>query len=213
MQIFGQGFVSTGGFTTTKEFVGYLDLKPEQYVLDVGSGIGGGPFYMAKVSAIEGASRGCGDGLQEFGVKVRGIDLSSNMTQIARERHASSGAPIDQVSSYCTALHCHWSHGTQVQFTIADVTQQDYPEAMFDVIYRSVSPDAVHTCLVSSCSRDTILHIQDKATLFKKFLVRASACAVLCLISRRNGSSPAASCSSQTTAAAPRSPRSCSRAM
>jgi cyclopropane fatty-acyl-phospholipid synthase-like methyltransferase len=42
--------VSTGGVTTTKEFVAYLDLQPEQYVLDVGSGIGGGPFYMAKVA-------------------------------------------------------------------------------------------------------------------------------------------------------------------
>ncbi|GLT65262.1 hypothetical protein SLA2020_377010 [Shorea laevis] len=39
--VFGQGFVSTGGIETTKEFVAKLDLKPGQKVLDVGCGIGG----------------------------------------------------------------------------------------------------------------------------------------------------------------------------
>ena len=48
-QVFGKGFVSTGGLSTTKEFVGLLSLKPDEYVLDVGTGIGGGPVYMAKV--------------------------------------------------------------------------------------------------------------------------------------------------------------------
>lgn len=41
-----------------------------EYVLDVGHGIGGGDFYMAR----------------EYGVRVQGIDLSCNMTQLARER-------------------------------------------------------------------------------------------------------------------------------
>lgn len=119
-QIFGTGFVSTGGITTTEEFVAYLDLKPDQVVLDVGSGIGGGPIYMAK----------------KFGVRVRGIDLSANMTHIGWERLAQSTLPAGQVV-----------------LTIADVTQQEYEPETFDVIY----------------SRDTILHIQDKAALFAKF--------------------------------------------
>lgn len=33
-----------------KEFVGYLKLKSGEHILDVGSGIGGGDFYMAEVS-------------------------------------------------------------------------------------------------------------------------------------------------------------------
>ncbi|PIK34240.1 putative phosphoethanolamine N-methyltransferase 3-like isoform X3 [Apostichopus japonicus] len=47
-KIFGAGYVSTGGPQTTEEFVKMLDLQPGQKVLDVGCGIGGGDFYMAK---------------------------------------------------------------------------------------------------------------------------------------------------------------------
>ncbi|GKV23689.1 hypothetical protein SLEP1_g33391 [Rubroshorea leprosula] len=69
-RVFGQGFVSTGGIETTKEFVAKLDLKPGQKVLDVGCGIGGGDFYMA----------------ENFDVHVVGIDLSVNMISFAIER-------------------------------------------------------------------------------------------------------------------------------
>ncbi|XP_058107889.1 phosphoethanolamine N-methyltransferase 1-like isoform X4 [Magnolia sinica] len=47
-RVFGEGFVSTGGIDTTKEFVAKLELKPGHKVLDVGCGIGGGDFYMAE---------------------------------------------------------------------------------------------------------------------------------------------------------------------
>lgn len=69
-RIFGDNFISTGGIETTEEFVRRLRLKPKEHVLDVGSGIGGGDFYMAK----------------EYDVLVTGIDLSSNMVSIALER-------------------------------------------------------------------------------------------------------------------------------
>ncbi len=48
--IFGKHFVSPGGPDTTEQFVKLLNLKPRQKLLDVGSGIGGSAFYMAKVS-------------------------------------------------------------------------------------------------------------------------------------------------------------------
>uniref|UniRef100_A0A6U9RMU1 phosphoethanolamine N-methyltransferase n=1 Tax=Picocystis salinarum TaxID=88271 RepID=A0A6U9RMU1_9CHLO len=117
-RIFGEGYVSTGGFETTKDFVSMLDLKPGQKVLDVGCGIGGGDFYMAK----------------EFGVSVHGLDLSSNMVTIALER---------AVKQRC-----------DVRFEISDCTTRDFDENSFDVIY----------------SRDTILHIQDKLTLYQRLL-------------------------------------------
>uniref|UniRef100_A0AAQ5ZRH9 phosphoethanolamine N-methyltransferase n=1 Tax=Amphiprion ocellaris TaxID=80972 RepID=A0AAQ5ZRH9_AMPOC len=117
-KMFGSGYVSTGGPSTTKEFVDLLNLKPGQKVLDVGCGIGGGDFYMAK----------------SFGVEVLGMDLSDNMVDIAMERAIAEKLP-------------------SVLFEVADATKRTFPEGSFDVIY----------------SRDTILHIDDKLALFKRF--------------------------------------------
>ncbi|KAK1320780.1 Phosphoethanolamine N-methyltransferase 1 [Acorus calamus] len=116
-RVFGEGFVSTGGIDTTKEFVAKLELKPGEKVLDVGCGIGGGDFYMA----------------DNFDVDVVGIDLSINMVSFALER---------AIGRKCS-----------VEFEVVDCTKKQYPENTFDVIY----------------SRDTILHIQDKPTLFRVF--------------------------------------------
>ncbi|XP_077312409.1 uncharacterized protein LOC143933399 [Lithobates pipiens] len=117
-KIFGDGFVSTGGLETTKEFISMLNLVPGQQVIDVGCGIGGGDFYMAKT----------------YGVEVLGMDLSSNMVEIAMERAINEKIPL-------------------VQFEIGDATRRIFPDATFDVVY----------------SRDTILHINDKEALFKRF--------------------------------------------
>ncbi|TVU35439.1 hypothetical protein EJB05_17328 [Eragrostis curvula] len=116
-RIFGEGYVSTGGVETTKEFVDKLDLKPGHKVLDVGCGIGGGDFYMA----------------ENYDAHVVGIDLSINMVSFALER---------AIGRKCS-----------VEFEVADCTTKTYPANSFDVIY----------------SRDTILHIQDKPSLFKSF--------------------------------------------
>ncbi|XP_022725814.1 phosphoethanolamine N-methyltransferase 1-like isoform X2 [Durio zibethinus] len=83
---FGQGFVSTGGIETTKEFVEKLDLKPGQKVLDVGCGIGGGDFYMA----------------EKFDVHVVGIDLSTNMISFALERAIGLHCSVEFEVADCT---------------------------------------------------------------------------------------------------------------
>ncbi|KAI8790401.1 phosphoethanolamine N-methyltransferase [Biomphalaria glabrata] len=118
-KIFGRTFVSTGGLETTEEFVDMLNLCPGQSVLDVGGGIGGSAFYMAK----------------NFGVKVTVIDLSSNMIKMALDRAQEVGCGPDEVV-----------------FEVGDATKREYPAESFDVIY----------------SRDVILHIADKLSLFKK---------------------------------------------
>merc|ERR1711936_334791 len=46
--IFGRTWVSVGGESTTRQFVAHLDLKPGMKVLDIGCGIGGSAFYMAR---------------------------------------------------------------------------------------------------------------------------------------------------------------------
>lgn len=117
-KIFGKGYVSTGGQSTTTEFVNKLNLKKGEKVLDVGCGIGGGNFYMA----------------EKYGVSVLGIDLSANMVLRAIE-NSMEKPDLD------------------VTFEIADATKVEYAPNSFDVIY----------------SRDTILHIEDKKSLFTKF--------------------------------------------
>ncbi|KAG2626003.1 hypothetical protein PVAP13_3KG279100 [Panicum virgatum] len=85
-RIFGEGYVSTGGVETTKEFVGMLDLKPGQKVLDVGCGIGGGDFYMA----------------ENYDVHVLGIDLSINMVSFAIERAIGRKCSVEFEVADCT---------------------------------------------------------------------------------------------------------------
>ena len=123
-KVFGHNFVSPGGITTTTQFVAkYLHLEQGQKVLDVGCGIGGSAFHMAF----------------KYGVNVLGIDLSSNMIEIANERLVKE--------------RMRFPAGASVGFELCDATKRNFPENSFDVIY----------------SRDTILHIRDKQRLFEVF--------------------------------------------
>src|SRR6516162_7735785 len=78
-KIFGDGYVSTGGPETTAYLCTKLGtaLRPGVRVLDVGSGIGGAAFHLAR----------------EYGAVVTGVDLSEEMVAIAQERRRSEGAP------------------------------------------------------------------------------------------------------------------------
>lgn len=122
-KIFGRHFISTGGINTTKKFVEKLNLKKHQRVLDVGCGIGGSAFYMA----------------QKYGVNVLGIDLSTNMLDIAKERLATEKNTFPE--------------GISVEFKMCDATKCEFEAGSFDCVY----------------SRDCILHIYDKLALFKLF--------------------------------------------
>ncbi|KAI3910403.1 hypothetical protein MKX01_034797 [Papaver californicum] len=85
-RVFGEGYVSTGGLETTKEFVEKLELKPGQKVLDVGCGIGGGDFYMA----------------ENLDAEVVGIDLSVNMVSFALERAIGRKCSVEFEVADCT---------------------------------------------------------------------------------------------------------------
>ena len=78
-KIFGDGYVSTGGPETTEYLCAKLGpaLRPGLRVLDVGSGIGGAAFHLAR----------------NYGASVTGIDLSPEMVAIALERIPRSEAP------------------------------------------------------------------------------------------------------------------------
>ena len=75
--IFGAGYISTGGARTTDDLCARLgsSLRPGVRVLDVGSGIGGAAFHLAKT----------------YGAKVIGIDLAEEMVAVAHERAGELG--------------------------------------------------------------------------------------------------------------------------
>lgn len=150
--VFGRGYVSTGGESTTREMVELLDLKKGQRVLDIGCGIGGGDFFMA----------------DNYGVHVHALDLSVNMVMLALERaagRATSGggaaAPNGAAAAngaaanganVLTAVIPAQQVPHDVTFEVSDAMTRDFPAASFDVVY----------------SRDTLLHIQDKAKIFSR---------------------------------------------
>lgn len=77
-KVFGPGYISTGGHETTEYLCAKLGdaLKtPGLKVLDVGGGIGGAAFHLAKA----------------YGATVTALDLSPEMTNIGLERAAESG--------------------------------------------------------------------------------------------------------------------------
>lgn len=73
--VFGKDFVSPGGYEMAFELIAKMNLAPGMKVLDVGCGLGGSAFVMAR----------------EFGLQVDGIDLSKNMLAIANEKLSNYG--------------------------------------------------------------------------------------------------------------------------
>jgi len=68
--VYGRDFVSPGGEACARDCIDRLALAPGDAVLDVGSGLGGSAFLMAR----------------EYAARVHGIDLSENMVALARQR-------------------------------------------------------------------------------------------------------------------------------
>ena len=68
--VYGRNFVSPGGLDSARTCIARLGLRPGMHVLDVGCGLGGSAFCMAR----------------EHAVQVHGIDLSANMIEGARQR-------------------------------------------------------------------------------------------------------------------------------
>lgn len=68
--IYGRNFISPGGSATAREILSLATITPNMNILDVGCGLGGAAFLLAKT----------------FGARVHGIDLSRNMLQLAQAR-------------------------------------------------------------------------------------------------------------------------------
>nr|DAD35705.1 TPA_asm: hypothetical protein HUJ06_006345 [Nelumbo nucifera] len=130
-RVFGEGFVSTGGIDTTKEFVAKLELTPGQKVLDVGCGIGGGDFYMA----------------ENFDVEVFGIDLSINMVSFALERAIGRKCLVEFEVADCTkkaypnnTFDVIYSRDTILHIKVIYLFLNSYFSVrLFSELYRNVS--------------------------------------------------------------------------
>ena len=73
--VYGEDFVSPGGREMAVELIGRMALAPAARVLDVGCGLGGSAFVMAR----------------DFDLRVDGIDLSKNMLALANRKLAANG--------------------------------------------------------------------------------------------------------------------------
>lgn len=159
-----------------------LKLQPGQKILDVGGGIGGGAFYMAKVNFISDKDLIKSDFIFSF-TKVMGdiyvftfyytrgdmlsfiyIQIKNNFFCLLFQEFGVKATILD-LSSNMTQIGLERAQELgigpdEVCFEIADATKREYPPELFDVVY----------------SRDTILHIEDKLSLFKKFFVSLFLC-------------------------------------
>lgn len=81
----------------------------------------------------------------DYGARVRGVDLSVNMVLSAMDRHNAAAAAEDGGAGARAAA-------ALARFEVGDATRVELRESSFD---------AVH-------SRDTLLHIEDKAVVLKK---------------------------------------------
>ena len=88
--IYGRHFVSPGGEALARECIERLDLARGDRVLDVGSGLGGSAFLMAR----------------ECGARVHGIDVSPEMVAMASARCREQGleSAVRFTLGDCTAL-------------------------------------------------------------------------------------------------------------
>jgi phosphoethanolamine N-methyltransferase len=90
--VYGEDFVSPGGRQMATELIGRMGLVPGSRVLDVGCGLGGSAFLMAR----------------EYGLQVEGIDLSKNMLELANAKLSAYGLAenVKLKCGDCLELEC-----------------------------------------------------------------------------------------------------------
>jgi len=122
--IYGKDFISPGGAATARNFIRKLALKEGALVLDVGCGLGGSAFMMAR----------------EFGLIVDGIDLSHNMVKSAMERCTNYAleAQVKLTQGDCLELE-HENHYDAIYSRDVFLHIPD-KERLFGVLHRALKP-------------------------------------------------------------------------
>jgi len=154
-RIFGKHFVSTGGIETTKNFSTLLNLKPGQFVLDVGCGIGGSAFHMAS----------------EYGVNVHGIDLSKNMIELANKKLKEEQSNFNNAKvtfEICDALIKDFKPNSFDVIYSRDAILHIYDKpALFKRFYKWLKPGGIlfisdYCCGDEPHSKDFITYVEQR---------------------------------------------------
>jgi len=125
--VYGHNFISPGGLAMTQECLAQVDLKPNMTVLDIGCGLGGGAFYLA----------------QQFGARVHGLDLSTNMLALARERCQALGLDALVTFTHGDILACDAVAMVDLAYS-RDVFLHIHDKArLLQVIHRALKPNGV----------------------------------------------------------------------
>ena len=139
-QMYGRTWVSTGGQDTTTELFSELDLRVSEQTNRL--------HELSKIfvhqSGMQMLDVGCGIGGSAF-LAARKYGLLVNGIDLSKNMVDIANERRDEMSA--GVKH-------RVQFHVEDATSMEYPDNFYDVVY----------------SRDAILHMADKESLFKKFL-------------------------------------------
>merc|ERR1712051_582398 len=156
-RIFGDTYVSTGGESTTAKFCSELQshsLKPHDKILDVGCGIGGSAFYMAK----------------RFGVQVYGYDLSVNMINIANDLRMEQKANVKHAVQFYVEDATLMDYPDQfydMVYSRDTILHIKDKKALFEMFYRTLKPGG-KVVITDYCHGDKPQHSQhfvdDEAT-------------------------------------------------
>ena len=122
--VYGEDFVSPGGLAMAAELLSGLQLPRKSKVLDVGCGLGGNAFVMAR----------------EFGLIVDGIDLSKNMLSLAEEKCQAHQltASVKFKQGDCLQLDCPEQYDAIYS---RDVFLHIHDKArLFSVLYAALKP-------------------------------------------------------------------------
>jgi phosphoethanolamine N-methyltransferase len=125
--VYGHNFISPGGLAMTQECLSLVELAPPITVLDIGCGLGGGAFYLA----------------QQYGARVHGLDLSTNMLALARERCQALGLDALVTFTHGDILACDAVAMVDLAYS-RDVFLHVHDKArLLQVLHRALKPKGV----------------------------------------------------------------------
>lgn len=122
--IYGKHFVSPGGEACARECIARLDLTPGDRVLDVGSGLGGSAFLMAR----------------EHGARVHGIDLSPHMVALAEASCRAEGLEEAIRFTVGDCLDLDESRAYQVVYSRDAILHVEDKARLFAVLHEALVP-------------------------------------------------------------------------